>query len=108
VQVSGLPLICDADTGFGEGEMVSRTVVEYINAGAGGLHLEDQVFPKRCGHLDGKQLICAEDMVKKIRIAVEASKKHSNGKNNWKSKLEPKIFEVVDQKFHLEENSEKF
>lgn len=49
---SGLPLICDADTGFGEEEMVTRTVVEYIHAGAACLHIEDQVFPKRCGHLN--------------------------------------------------------
>lgn len=54
---SGLPIIADADTGFGEGEMCSKTVIEYFQAGAAGLHLEDQVFPKRCGHLDGKTLV---------------------------------------------------
>src|SRR5881227_2178981 len=53
---SGLPILADADTGFGEAEMVRRTVLEYARAGAHGLHLEDQVFPKRCGHLEGKQL----------------------------------------------------
>src|SRR5262249_18759518 len=52
---SGLPIIADADTGFGESEMVRRTVIEYARAGAAGLHIEDQVFPKRCGHLDGKK-----------------------------------------------------
>ena len=51
---SGLPVIADADTGFGESEMIRRTVIEYARAGAAGLHLEDQVFPKRCGHLEGK------------------------------------------------------
>jgi len=51
---SGLPVLADADTGFGEGEMVSKTVWEYFLNGASGLHIEDQVFPKRCGHLDGK------------------------------------------------------
>eukprot|EP00178_Gracilaria_changii_P026700 TRINITY_DN82391_c0_g1_i1.p1 TRINITY_DN82391_c0_g1~~TRINITY_DN82391_c0_g1_i1.p1 ORF type:complete len:104 (+),score=10.16 TRINITY_DN82391_c0_g1_i1:66-377(+) len=54
---SDLPIIADADTGFGEEEMCRRTVYEYFNAGAVGLHLEDQVFPKRCGHLGGKELI---------------------------------------------------
>lgn len=77
--VSGLPLICDADTGFGEAEMVSRTTVEYIHAGAAALHLEDQVFPKRCGHLLGKSLISSDDMVTKVERAVAASKQHSDG-----------------------------
>jgi len=47
---SGLPILADADTGFGEGEMVAKTVWEYFLNGASGLHIEDQVFPKRCGH----------------------------------------------------------
>ncbi|MFN9993204.1 MAG: oxaloacetate decarboxylase, partial [Phycisphaerales bacterium] len=51
----GLPILADADTGFGEAEMVRRTVLDYSRAGAAGLHLEDQKFPKRCGHLDGKE-----------------------------------------------------
>jgi methylisocitrate lyase len=51
---SGLPIIADGDTGFGESEMCTRTVYDYFMAGASGLHIEDQVFPKRCGHLDGK------------------------------------------------------
>lgn len=54
---SGLPILADADTGFGEAEMVARTVFEYYMAGAQGFHIEDQVFPKRCGHLDGKSLV---------------------------------------------------
>ena len=65
----GLPTVADADTGFGEVECVARTVVEYERAGAAGLHIEDQVFPKRCGHLDGKTLIPAQDMVEKVRAA---------------------------------------
>jgi len=76
---SGLPVIADADTGFGEAEMVARAVWEYYMAGASALHLEDQVFPKRCGHLDGKELIPAEDMVKKVEIAAKASQECSNG-----------------------------
>jgi methylisocitrate lyase len=51
---TSLPVIADADTGFGEGEMCSRTVHDYFYSGASGLHIEDQVFPKRCGHLQGK------------------------------------------------------
>ena len=51
---SDLPVIVDADTGFGEGEMCARTVHDFFYSGASGLHIEDQVFPKRCGHLNGK------------------------------------------------------
>ncbi|MDZ4753040.1 MAG: isocitrate lyase/phosphoenolpyruvate mutase family protein [Phycisphaerae bacterium] len=63
---SQLPVIADADTGYGEVECVIRTVIEYERAGAAALHIEDQVFPKRCGHLDGKDLIAAEDMATKV------------------------------------------
>jgi methylisocitrate lyase len=76
---SGLPVIADADTGFGEEEMVRRTVLEYNHAGAAGLHLEDQVFPKRCGHLDGKALIPIEQAVSKIQWAAKASQDCSDG-----------------------------
>lgn len=76
---SGLPVLVDADTGFGEAEMVHKTVWEYFLSGASGMHIEDQVFPKRCGHLDGKSLIPKEDMVKKVEIAVKASKECSGG-----------------------------
>ena len=71
-QASGLPTIVDADTGYGEAESVARTVVEYERAGAAGLHLEDQVFPKRCGHLEGKTLVAVDHMVEKIHAAVES------------------------------------
>jgi len=76
---SKLPVIADADTGFGEEEMVRRTVLEYNHAGAAGLHLEDQVFPKRCGHLDGKALIPVEQAVSKIKWAAKASQECSEG-----------------------------
>ena len=62
---SGLPVIADADTGYGEIECCIRTVIEYERAGAAALHLEDQVFPQRCGHLDGKDLIRASAMAVK-------------------------------------------
>ncbi|MCH8260754.1 MAG: methylisocitrate lyase [Planctomycetes bacterium] len=71
-QATGLPTIVDADTGYGEAESVARTVVEYERAGAAGLHLEDQVFPKRCGHLEGKTLVSIDHMVEKVAAAVSA------------------------------------
>lgn len=71
---SGLPVLADADTGFGEAEMVRRTVIEYARAGAAGLHLEDQQFPKRCGHLDGKTLVPLDHMVEKVEWAAKAAR----------------------------------
>jgi methylisocitrate lyase len=65
----GLPTIVDADTGYGEVEAVIRTVVDYDQAGAAALHIEDQVFPKRCGHLDVQKLVPARDMVEKVSAA---------------------------------------
>ena len=76
---SNLPIIADADTGFGEGEMCIKTVYEYNKAGAAGFHLEDQVFPKRCGHLDGKTLQSLEDAGKKVKLSAMARDKYSNG-----------------------------
>ena len=76
---SGLPVLADADTGFGEAEMTRRTVIEYHRAGAAGLHLEDQVFPKRCGHLDRKTLVPSEHMCEKVEWAAKASRDCSGG-----------------------------
>lgn len=73
-QVSGLPVISDADTGFGEAWNVMRTVIEMEQAGLAGIHLEDQVSPKRCGHLDGKALIAPEHMEAKVKAAVSAKR----------------------------------
>jgi methylisocitrate lyase len=73
-QASGLPIIADADTGFGEAEMVRRTVIDYYRAGAAGLHIEDQQFPKRCGHLDGKALISTDHMIEKVQWAAKAAR----------------------------------
>lgn len=67
-----IPLIADADTGYGGALNVYRTVREYERAGVAAVHIEDQVFPKRCGHLDGKQVVPCEEMVIKLRAAVEA------------------------------------
>jgi methylisocitrate lyase len=67
-----LPLLCDADTGFGEALNVERSVQLFEAAGAAGIHLEDQQLPKRCGHLSGKALVSPEEMAAKIRAAVAA------------------------------------
>lgn len=67
------PLIADADTGYGNALNARRTVQAYENAGVAGIHIEDQVAPKKCGHMEqGKQLIPAEEMVQKLRAAVDA------------------------------------
>lgn len=71
----GLPLIVDADTGFGEALNVARTVQELKASGAAALHIEDQVLPKRCGHLAGKELVDADEMVKKLVSAKEEAGK---------------------------------
>src|SRR6201994_1958274 len=71
-RATSLPLLCDADTGFGEAINVERTVRLYEQAGAAGLHLEDQVLRKRCGHLTGKGVIEPDAMAAKIRAAVAA------------------------------------
>jgi 2,3-dimethylmalate lyase len=67
-----LPLIADADTGYGNAINVVRTVQEFEQAGVAAIHLEDQVAPKRCGHLDGKQIVPMGEMLSKIRAAVAA------------------------------------
>ncbi len=67
-----IPVIIDADTGYGNALNVIRTVNELIDAGAAGVFLEDQVWPKRCGHMKGKRVIPVEEQVQKIRAAVEA------------------------------------
>ena len=67
-----IPLIADADTGYGNELNVIRTIHDYERAGVAGMHIEDQVSPKRCGHLDDKELVPTEDWVAKIRAAVHA------------------------------------
>lgn len=72
--VTGLPVLSDADTGFGGTWNAYRTVQEMERAGLAGIHLEDQLHPKRCGHLDGKSLVAVEEMAAKVRAAVEAKR----------------------------------
>jgi len=71
-RMTELPAIIDADTGFGEPMNVARTIQTLEDAGLSGTHIEDQVNPKRCGHLDGKQVVDAETALQRIRAAVDA------------------------------------
>lgn len=73
-QAAPVPIVCDADTGFGEAWNTVRTVIEMERAGLAGIHIEDQVAPKRCGHLDGKEVISTRAMVEKVRAAAAAKK----------------------------------
>jgi 2,3-dimethylmalate lyase len=70
--VLNIPLIADADTGYGNALNVIRTVGAYEAAGVAGIHIEDQVAPKKCGHMEGKQVIAADEMAQKVRAAVES------------------------------------
>ena len=70
--VSAIPVIVDADTGYGSEPGVRRSVLELESAGAAAIQIEDQVFPKRCGHMEGKSVIPANEMVLKVRAAVNA------------------------------------
>jgi methylisocitrate lyase len=71
-RMTDLPAIVDADTGFGEPMNVARTIQELEDAGLAGMHIEDQVNPKRCGHLDGKSVVDEDTAVKRIRAAADA------------------------------------
>lgn len=70
-----IPVMVDADTGFGNAINAMRVTEEFIKVGAAGMNIEDQVFPKRCGHLEGKQIIPMEEMVLKIKACIEVKKK---------------------------------
>src|SRR6478736_6178691 len=72
VQAVSVPVIADADTGYGNAINVIRTVQAYERAGVAAIHIEDQLAPKKCGHLEGKQLIPAAEMVQKICAAIDA------------------------------------
>jgi len=71
-RMTDLPSLVDADTGFGEPMNVARTVQTLEDAGVAGLHIEDQINPKRCGHLDGKAVVDADTAIKRIRAAADA------------------------------------
>jgi methylisocitrate lyase len=72
VRVTCLPVICDADTGFGNALNMMRTVREFESAGLAGIQIEDQAMPKKCGHTEGKLLISKAEMVQKVKSAVDA------------------------------------
>jgi len=72
--ITNLPLIADSDNGYGNALNTMRTVKDYIRAGVAGIHIEDQVIPKRCGHLKGKMVVSLEEMVGKIRAAKKVIK----------------------------------
>lgn len=74
--VVSTPVIVDADTGYGNAINVIRTVQDLIRAGAAGMFLEDQIWPKRCGHMKGKQVIPLDEQLKKLRAAIEARNDH--------------------------------
>jgi len=74
VRSSGLPLLVDGDTGYGEALNVMHMVRTFEDAGAGAVHLEDQILPKKCGHLNGKNLVPAQDMAAKVAAAAKASR----------------------------------
>ncbi len=73
-----LPSIIDLDTGFGEPMSATRSVQEMIEMGLAGCHIEDQVNPKRCGHLDGKEIVSREEMIRKVAAATRGKKLDSN------------------------------
>ncbi|WP_254546759.1 isocitrate lyase/PEP mutase family protein [Halomarina pelagica] len=72
VEAVDVPVFCDADTGYGNALNVRRTVERFERAGVAAIHLEDQRFPKRCGHFEGKRVVPREEMVRKLRAAVDA------------------------------------
>ncbi|MFP5519019.1 MAG: methylisocitrate lyase [Bdellovibrionia bacterium] len=77
-RVTTLPTIIDIDTGFGEPMSATRTVQEMIEMGLAGCHIEDQINPKRCGHLDGKAIVSTQDMVRKVAAAAKGKKLDEN------------------------------
>jgi len=72
VQSVSVPVVCDADTGFGGALNIHRTIRMFESAGVSGVHIEDQTFPKRCGVLAGKKVIPAQDFARRVRAAVDA------------------------------------
>ncbi|MFZ3230326.1 MAG: methylisocitrate lyase [Pseudobdellovibrio sp.] len=77
-RTTSLPAIIDADTGWGEPMNVTRTIQEFIEMGLSGCHLEDQMNPKRCGHLDNKSVVASDEMCKKIKAGVNGKKLDQN------------------------------
>ncbi|KGQ31324.1 methylisocitrate lyase [Gallibacterium anatis] len=93
--VCDTPLIVDADTGWGHAFNVARTVKEFIRSGAAGLHIEDQVAAKRCGHRPNKELVSTEEMCDRIKAAVDA-----------KQQLDPDFFIIARTDAHASEGQQ--
>ena len=89
------PVIVDADTGWGHAFNVARTVKEFIRSGAAGLHIEDQVAAKRCGHRPGKELVSTEEMCDRVRAAVDA-----------KQDLDPDFYIIARTDAHASEGQD--
>ena len=87
--VTTIPIVVDADTGFGNAINVMRTVREFERAGAAAIQMEDQVSPKKCGHFNGKEVISKEEMVSKIKAALIRGRmktyRLSHGQMHWQS-----------------------
>jgi 2-methylisocitrate lyase-like PEP mutase family enzyme len=95
--VAGIPLLADADTGYGNAVNVFQTVRAFEAAGVAGVMLEDQTWPKRCGHLPGKSLIAQDEMVEKVRAAVEGRK---DGDLIIKARTDAVAVEGIDSAIH--------
>lgn len=96
----GIPLVCDADTGYGTAINVVRTVRLYERAGAAALHLEDQVWPKRCGFLDGKQVLPLEEVLPKLRAACGERSDPELVIIGRTDALEPEGWDSVERRAH--------
>jgi len=99
-QSVNVPVICDADTGYGNPLNVWRTVREYEDSGVAAMHIEDQVFPKRCGFLAGKQVIAMEAMIPKIRAACDARRDSGLGIIARTDALQPNGWDDVVRRAH--------
>jgi 2-methylisocitrate lyase-like PEP mutase family enzyme len=81
-EATKLPILADADTGYGNAINVARTVRAFERAGVAAVFIEDQVAPKRCGHMDGKRVIPVTEMVAKLKAALDARMRRSNGRRS--------------------------
>lgn len=74
--VTAAPMLVDADTGYGEAQNVERTIVNLAAIGVGACHIEDQTFPKRCGHMEGKSVVSRESAIERVKVAVTVGRQH--------------------------------
>lgn len=74
--VTSVPMLVDADTGYGEAQNVERTIVNLAAIGVGACHIEDQTFPKRCGHMEGKSVVSRDSAIDRVKVAVSVGRQH--------------------------------